>query len=771
MFVEGYTDQLSYRAGDTVRFHVSTSAQAYSLEVARIGAAREVVWHQDSLPGASHPVPEDASSHGCRWPVSHSLQVPTDWRSGYYEFVLRAEDHGGEFVRRGRRTAESRGFFIVRPSGSTKARILLQLATNTYAAYNNWGGYSLYAYHGRGGLQGHRVSFDRPMAGLFDRWERDFVEWVEAAGYALDYCANSDLEQYPELLDDYRLVLSVGHDEYWSGPMRDHLEGFIAAGGNAAFLSGNSVCWQVRAEDEARALVCWKQWFNMDPAWAAGDYANLSTLWSHHLVGRPESTLTGVGFLYGGYHLSHGQYMDGSGAFTVHRPEHWVLAGTGLQRGDSFGGGHTIVGYECDGCEYELKDGLPVPKGTHATPADFTILCTAPARWHPDDSEWYERWEKGREGAAVMGTLHPRRHGLHRRDDRLVPRPQGRSDRRAHHPQSPGPAEPVGPACLGGIGPGMAPSMGPALCWLLVLAAAPALARDGAITGRVEDGTAGAGLMGAHLQVAGTRLGAVADSSGHFTVGSVPPGTYRLTAKRLGYKARIVRQVVVRSGETTSVDIALRPQSIELATVTVVGQRPGPDPQQVQRPPDRGAPGGRDARRGRGSVPLAPHPAGGGGPGRLRQPVLRARRQPRPEPHRRRPGAGLQPVPPQAARRPGEHVQPGHGRQGGPAARRVPGPLRRPPGRGPGGGQPRGRPPAAALERRGQPDRHARLCRGPAAGVGPQRLVDRRHPTHLVRPALQPPRQPSQGHGPALLPRRAGQGGVRPGSGAEAPLQ
>ena len=40
MFVEGYTDQLSYRAGDTVRFHVSTSAQAYSLEVARIGAAR-----------------------------------------------------------------------------------------------------------------------------------------------------------------------------------------------------------------------------------------------------------------------------------------------------------------------------------------------------------------------------------------------------------------------------------------------------------------------------------------------------------------------------------------------------------------------------------------------------------------------------------------------------------------------------------------------------------------------------------------------------------
>ena len=248
MFVEGYTDQLSYRAGEQVRFHVSTSADQYALEVTRIGAEREVIWQQDQLPGSSHPVPEDASSNGCGWPVSHSLEVPDNWRSGYYEFALRVEDQGGKFVQRGRRTAESRGFFIVRPAGPTDARILLQLATNTYSAYNNWGGYSFYSYHGRGGLQGHRVSFDRPLAGLFDRWERDFVEWAEAAGYALDYCANSDLEWHPELLDNYQLVLSVGHDEYWSAPMRDHLEAYIAAGGNAAFFSGNSVCWRVRSE-------------------------------------------------------------------------------------------------------------------------------------------------------------------------------------------------------------------------------------------------------------------------------------------------------------------------------------------------------------------------------------------------------------------------------------------------------------------------------------------------------------------------------------------
>ncbi|MDE2732907.1 MAG: carboxypeptidase-like regulatory domain-containing protein, partial [Gemmatimonadota bacterium] len=96
--------------------------------------------------------------------------------------------------------------------------------------------------------------------------------------------------------------------------------------------------------------------------------------------------------------------------------------------------------------------------------------------------------------------------------------------------------------------------MRPVLYLLLVLGAAPASAIDGAIAGRIEDGTTGTGLMGAYVLVAGTRLGAVADSSGYFTIRSVPPGTYRLTAKMLGYKSQIVRQVVVHSGQTTSLD-------------------------------------------------------------------------------------------------------------------------------------------------------------------------------------------------------------------------
>ncbi len=404
LFIEGYTNQVSYQPGEEIAFHISTSAAKFSMEIARLAAEREVIWQKSGLPGQEHPVPENASSHGCGWPASFVLKVPADWKSGYYDATLRVEDGGGQFIHRNRRTAVGSLFFIVRsarPGHDTK--ILIQLTTNTYNAYNNWGGHSLYSYHDRNKLQGHRVSFNRPTAGQFSNWERPFVAWAEQNGYSLDYAANSDLEFHPKLLKGYRLVLSVGHDEYWSSTMRDHLEAFIAGGGNAAFFSGNTCCWQVRSEEEGRALVCWKQWYNLDPIYRTGDHRLLSTLWSHHLVGRPENELTGVGFLFGGYHRSHGQFMDGSGAFTVHRPDHWVLEGTNLKRGDQFGGKDTIVGYECDGCEFRTEDGLPVPTHQDGTPAGFVILATCPARWHPGDSRWYERFPEGRTGAAVMG--------------------------------------------------------------------------------------------------------------------------------------------------------------------------------------------------------------------------------------------------------------------------------------------------------------------------------------------------------------------------------
>ena len=404
-FLHGYPAKRSYVAGEEVTFHVSTNLGKVDVEIARIGAERKPVWSKKGIAAGEHPVPKHASSHGCDWPAAFSVQIPESWQSGCYEAWTRSG-----------KTQGNRMFFVVRSSQPGRdARILLQLSTNTYNAYNSWGGFSLYTYWGRahwnkmhepGDVLGRRVTFQRPFNGIDRNWELPFIQWAERNGYKIDYAINSDLELHPEMLEHYKLVLSVGHDEYWSAPMRDNLEAYIAKGGNVAFFSGNTCCWQVRSEDGGNDLVCWKEAYEQDPLYKPEGHPLLSTLWSHHLVKRPENQLTGVGFLRGGFHQFR-QILDGSGAYKVHRPEHWVFEGTGLEEGVEFGGANTIVGYECDGCEFTMVDGRPVPTGKDGTPKSFVILGTAPARWGEDDLGWYkpahDLWKKNKHEHGCMG--------------------------------------------------------------------------------------------------------------------------------------------------------------------------------------------------------------------------------------------------------------------------------------------------------------------------------------------------------------------------------
>src|SRR5215813_8291396 len=64
----------------------------------------------------------------------------------------------------------------------------------------------------------------------------------------------------------------------------------------------------------------------------------------------------------------------------VARPEHWIFDGTGLGYGDVLGADATVVGYECDGCVFTSRDGLPYPTGEDGTPSTFEILGTCPTQ-------------------------------------------------------------------------------------------------------------------------------------------------------------------------------------------------------------------------------------------------------------------------------------------------------------------------------------------------------------------------------------------------------
>ena len=75
-----------------------------------------------------------------------------------------------------------------------------------------------------------------------------------------------------------------------------------------------------------------------------------------------------------------------SGAYTVWRPRHWAFEGTDLRYGDALGLTDAVVGYEVDGCELTMQDGIPVPRPGGDAPASLEVLATAPARlWAQDE--------------------------------------------------------------------------------------------------------------------------------------------------------------------------------------------------------------------------------------------------------------------------------------------------------------------------------------------------------------------------------------------------
>ena len=261
--VTGYCWPQSAGAGEQVGLHVSSSGgRPVRVEVARVGASREVVFSAPAVAADEHETPRDAASKGCGWPVALTVDVDPAWRSGYYEVVM--EIDVGEKVRR------DRAFFVVRPSPGT--RIVVALATNTWHAYNDFGGPNLYT-------GGTHVAMQRPMAAGYlykppgkgrrvtgtgapdpqnaahvgyiqlnhlsgyagsagwPDWELPFIEWAEREGFEIGVCTNADLEEHPEVLDGASLYLSVGLDEYWSAGMRDTVEALPPRATNASTVS------------------------------------------------------------------------------------------------------------------------------------------------------------------------------------------------------------------------------------------------------------------------------------------------------------------------------------------------------------------------------------------------------------------------------------------------------------------------------------------------------------------------------------------------------
>jgi hypothetical protein len=429
-----YTDRLSVRPGEQFDLHASASHGPCGLVIARVGAVRQTVLTLADMAVGDHPIPANADRDGCGWPVARRIEVGRDWAPGYYDIVL-TDPEGGE----------AHHFVCVKPPlGEHRSSALLVLATNTYQAYNYWGGANAYAHVE--GLMGGQLPFDQAMdraigvlstqrpfpplivaapddaprlvnrrkrdfqeppwaadprwmrqhraspydgsAGFLNKWEHAFVAWAEGQGYALDFATDYDLEVEPDLLRGYRAVLFVGHSEYWSGGQREQVERFVDAGGNAAILSGNTCFWKVRWEDDGKTYVCHK-WRGFEAETVPTDQA--THLWSHPAVGKPEAELTGLSFAFGGYHRLGLCVARGQGGFTIYDDRHWALEGSDLFYGDVLGGDLPLIGYESDGCRFTFgDDGRPRAVPRLGVPEQLEIIAVAPCAFGEDAGRGYD---------------------------------------------------------------------------------------------------------------------------------------------------------------------------------------------------------------------------------------------------------------------------------------------------------------------------------------------------------------------------------------------
>ena len=339
---EVYASATDAMPGDTVAVHVSTEPAAmYRIIVYRLGwyggiGARQlacVPTCSGAKLGAAQPVPAiaDDGRVAAGWPTTDSFTVDGSWVSGYY--LIRALLLSGP-----QQGSSATTYLIV--NSATPTHMLVQVPVNTWEAYNNWGGKSLYPFS-LDGTRGRRVSFDRPFDWAWRGaqnplgWELPLVRFIEREGYDVSYQSDVATDANPASLLAHRVVVDAGHDEYWSRRMRDGWDAARDHGVNLAFMGANDAYWQVVMQDGGRTVMSYKSGDDPNP-----DPEARTNLFRALQPPRLECDLLGIQHQGGPLDWPDGDYVVQPEA----AGDPW-LRGTGLAPGDTL---HGIVSREVD---------------------------------------------------------------------------------------------------------------------------------------------------------------------------------------------------------------------------------------------------------------------------------------------------------------------------------------------------------------------------------------------------------------------------------------
>jgi hypothetical protein len=303
------------------------------------------------------PIDENTGVVACQWAATVEINTQADWVRGVYLIKLVREDGHERYVP-----------FFVRDA-QPRSEVVAVIPTATWAAYNVWGGTSLYddklgvMKNKNGVARAFQVSYDRPFyrgtgSGHLVTDDFSLVQWLEAQGLDVGYATDEDMDER-DYVSGAKAVFLSGHDEYWTKAIRDQLDRSLAEGRSLINLGANQGYWQVRLEPSkdgrARRIITGYKGDTRDPV---GTMSPLrTTKFRDAPVSRPENRLFGVMF--------NSRWHQFSFPLVITDPNHWALSGTGFRAGDTI---WMANGYEMD----EIVNNGQSPSG-------LQVLAESPA--------------------------------------------------------------------------------------------------------------------------------------------------------------------------------------------------------------------------------------------------------------------------------------------------------------------------------------------------------------------------------------------------------
>jgi hypothetical protein len=411
----GYAWPKWCRGGEAVQFRVH-SVEPYKLLLYRYGFKKEFIrnvgWYDNHGPRAAMQT----------LPDGHFVETGVGWNNGFgvHRQLVTAPAWSGLYYFHAR--SESGAFFsfpLVVAPGKPQAAIAVLASTNTWNAYNPFGGRSNYVLAARmidepvvnalSDLPRYKLSdygewksnadfaplsFDRPepynhvpegvdctdpiegrQACHLAPAEWRLLAWLEEQGHAYDLYADYQLHDGTLRLDAYRVLILSVHPEYWSEEMYRAVKRWVfERGGRLMYVGGNGLNCKVEFLAGGTAMRCLNQW---PDGFESRFHAHVES----------EANLLGVVFTDAGAMTS--------APFEVVAPDHWAFAGTGLKRGDLFGTRILHQRYGDGGSGHETDKISP------SSPKNVTLLAKG---LNPDDGGAHMVYFETPGGGAVFSV-------------------------------------------------------------------------------------------------------------------------------------------------------------------------------------------------------------------------------------------------------------------------------------------------------------------------------------------------------------------------------